>query len=86
MNSGLLVSEIANNPLERAKASGPPKSPAFSANARLALGLDLFLAGIRNTSWKEAGEEGRKTRAKLMSHPPDFTVAVTAFFANNKGR
>jgi hypothetical protein len=29
--------------------------------------------------WKEAGDEGRRTRAELMAHP-DFAKGVAAFF------
>jgi hypothetical protein len=45
----------------------------------MTLGLD-YSRRIRNMPWDNSAEDGRRTRAELMSHP-DFTKGVAAFFA-----
>ena len=70
-----LVSEIAEDPLARARALAA-EIAAFSPNA-IAKGLD-YSRRIRNMSRDQAAIEGRKTRGELMAHP-DFAKAVQAF-------
>jgi enoyl-CoA hydratase/carnithine racemase len=72
-----LVTELSDNPLERAKARAE-EAASYSANA-MCLGL-AYSRRIRSMSWEEAGEEGRRTRAELMAHP-DFAKGVKSFFS-----
>ncbi len=70
-----LVSEINENPVERALALAADIA-AFSANA-LTQGL-AYSREIRNLDPQKTQEAGRRTRARLTGHP-DFTAGVKAF-------
>jgi enoyl-CoA hydratase/carnithine racemase len=75
-----LVTEIADNPLDRAVKIATAVA-AYSSSA-MSAGL-TYSRAIRNLPWPDAGRLGQTTRAALMSHL-DFKNAAAAFLAKRE--
>jgi enoyl-CoA hydratase/carnithine racemase len=74
LNYGL-VSEIADDPLQRAMEI----ATALSASSPIAVGTGLdYVHQIRGRDWQHAGRLGRSTRDRLLSND-DFKEGVRAF-------
>ncbi|MDP9169680.1 MAG: enoyl-CoA hydratase-related protein, partial [Acidobacteriota bacterium] len=75
-----LVTEVADDPLERASAI----AQAVSRQSAVAMsaGLD-YIRAIRREGWEKAGAAGRELRLQLMAGA-DFKARATAFLTREK--